>query len=1095
MRGLSDLYIYIMYETGSESPMWRKCSCILFVLWIAFVEMSFSQSCDKECQPGTFDLDLENLDLQQCDVCNHTELSPYAVWSSYGNCLQTCRDGYSEIANSVSTKDSISCFPIVNHQDFLSGRNSYTADEWPPGMRPVGSCTVPSSTGIRCNVACPLTTMTCSQDERLVPCVRPWKPFCAPCDNVLPPNAYRVSTAVAGAKWVQNFENTLLKSVYWVYNDKAAFANSIDSYGAKSDLVQIIASKGALNSQIWLSNVRHMRPSVDRTLPGNAVARFYVSKSRSRARSRSVTQIEGRRGFDNINISVSNTWVQVVIPIDMDGINIIGDAVNIDEISIINSLVTPYAGTHPLWCAVGRYKENGVCVSCQVGNACVGTSGIPAVVPCPLGSKSLPGSNTCICKPSFKTAFNSTSNIYSCVRCKVEGSSKLEYGNSEDCSRGYAAGTLVAWQRTPQSAPSKLKQLSCGPHSCCAVDQVGDVLCWGDNTNKRLGSDLLEKPWIFARDAFPVKNLGTPAVAVAVSQQETMGSKNDLSCALLEDGIVTCWGSFQCCPMTDQTCTTSEYYEIHECTPPGTDSQDEMCGFNDTQKAAVSLRVSSGTACATTHDGEIWCWGRDVCSSTQNGASPQKAQRWDTTQLGAVLNPPSQQKRRSRTTGLWPAGSYATKELTDFVLGESFICGRYKCSQCVSPSTLSGPWDEERDSLNKGIMICSGRLSDHKGEWKRNVDMDMGVLETIVPYYGVGTLMTAAGNSFIHTTIEGSSATSTVSRKIKMNSGVSWPPNAASTEMTEWNQEMKDVREISLLEVSAASTASNFACYKQLTPVEEVHCYVRRFDSTLNPKNMYMTSSAWQGSSALVLFVVEALQDATVLALGQNHACAGLKNGSVSCWGNWENGRLGKTTCEKAGHKVPVLVDGLTLLSLEEKARWTLSGGAQAIDFIWKIPMGGSISHALALLQMTPGRYMTETPSQHWVHVILTTRCISQSMNCKLILAKNLNLGASFLTSDLVFHVEDIVPGHIAHISSVVWADVGDQISVFSYNHPDQEEEIYLEVMSVAAYEDADSCAYNCPEGSDMRTITRYFRKEAHLARVLVNMALLTKLR
>ena len=136
--------------------------------------------------------------------------------------------------------------------------------------------------------------------------------------------------------------------------------------------------------------------------------------------------------------------------------------------------------------------------------------------------------------------------------------------------------------------------------------------------------------------------------------------------------------------------------------------------------------------------------------------------------------------------------------------------------------------------------------------------------------------------------------------------------------------------------------------------MDEVHCYVRRFDSTLNPKNMYMTSSAWQGSSALVLFVVEALQDATVLALGQNHACAGLKNGSVSCWGNWENGRLGKTTCEKAGHKVPILVDGLTLLSLEEKARWTLSGGAPAIDFIWKIPMGGSISHALALLQLAP---------------------------------------------------------------------------------------------------------------------------------------------
>ncbi|KAJ1464286.1 regulator of chromosome condensation 1/beta-lactamase-inhibitor protein II, partial [Baffinella frigidus] len=200
-------------------------------------------------------------------------------------------------------------------------------------------------------------------------------------------------------------------------------------------------------------------------------------------------------------------------------------------------------------------------------------------------SRPLPVSNTCVCAAEgFKATPLLGGTALECTRCIAD----------EDCSHGYVLGTIIAHH-------PKLKKLSCGPTSCCAVDQVGDVLCWGDNERTRLGSnfrpDLLSEAassWTFAQSAFPVQGLHAPAVAVAVSQHahEVFVDRNDLSCAILMDGTVQCWGTFTYCVTDDGRFTIA-----------GLPSHSTVLLLE------TGNVFQGGFACAKFSDLSTYCWG------------------------------------------------------------------------------------------------------------------------------------------------------------------------------------------------------------------------------------------------------------------------------------------------------------------------------------------------------------------------------------------------------------------------------------------------------------------------------------------------------
>ena len=1127
---------------------------------------------------GNTDLDCDLCDTTACSACDAPTLPQFGVWGD--NCsMASCRRGYTRIVDATNTAR---CVEMNEGYHDTSQDAAYLENgKWPPSVasdRHMAQSPFIANTGITGVATCTQTPRQCRQQERSIPCSWPFDSYCASCDEPIPSISNGVVFTAASAKRVANYE-AYDTTRFWIYNIEAAtFSNAVTPLAER---LQVLKHNGARHSQIWLSMVSSVKPAG--TLPHDAVVRLYV-------RCENVNMLLKFGRHTNERKINCGEWIQVIAPLGPGGIIITRmdgspGTMSIDEISVISSLVPSYPGREPSWCVAGMFKDTAdVCQACTTRHACPAVEDHQDLIECPPDSRSLPSSNTCICPQNSKAV--PRYNSISCQNCTAD----------EDCRRGYVSGTLVAWHEQPGDAPSKLEQLSCGPLSCCAVDQVGDVLCWGDNRREdvtvlklnvltvnsiinndnvngvpmpytqdgdyffasfsstetipfgtakdllkmwtvvtgedegdvhegyvyfqnpgsnlpwakgdssdtistvkgswaflesnydpaldenfnilrkwkvgdvivfstprfipvetgRLGSSVVTKPWIFAQDASPVQGLYAPAVAVTVSQQ-TDTAESDMSCALLEDGTAKCWGWFRLAAIDDPTLVAG----VHVCHIGIEDdgaTDDPLCGFKNETQAAVSLRVSSGTACVATEAGEIWCWGRDLWTGTGPEAVPRPPRRWDTLLLGVDTDT-----------------RYGASDMVDFALGERFICAIYAVTEI------------------KNVLMCAGRATpDDIDELKTGFNFNFArtgiVLKDMLPD-GLGAKsIRAAGNRLLFETTDNHVVVAGGFRRyLPIDSIPAWPPyghNGFWADSTAGRAYSDAWSDITLGEVSPIdNTADIFICWKGTHAHREVEVTCQ----ATNSNGLLLQDGI---SDDYRRIQIPTLKTATQIALGEKHGCAGLENGDVVCWGHGANGRLGNTTCRDVGTEAgdtPVLVGGLKLLSLKPPSRtWALTGGVveytptitrevliqalgtTSVEYIqssWKLPYQAYISHPLALRAMTHGSYINDNTDAHWVQVYVYVSCGKNDDNaaCKLVLARNLR-NVTVLDSDYIFHAEDINAGDSKQISSVFWAYHGDSISVLSYAA-----NTTIEVMSVSAFEDSDSCAYTCPSTHHMR--------------------------
>ena len=118
------------------------------------------------------------------------------------------------------------------------------------------------------------------------------------------------------------------------------------------------------------------------------------------------------------------------------------------------------------------------------------------------------------------------------------GSGRLGQDDTTSYGRGGAGETMA--DLDPIALPGTAVAVAAAHAHTCALFAGGDVICWGQNTSGKLGQESGE-PAIGTgganrsmSDLGPI-DLGQPATAVAAGR--------DHSCALLESGDVTCWGS------------------------------------------------------------------------------------------------------------------------------------------------------------------------------------------------------------------------------------------------------------------------------------------------------------------------------------------------------------------------------------------------------------------------------------------------------------------------------------------------------------------------------------------------------------------------
>ncbi|MCB9753846.1 MAG: DUF4215 domain-containing protein [Myxococcales bacterium] len=173
------------------------------------------------------------------------------------------------------------------------------------------------------------------------------------------------------------------------------------------------------------------------------------------------------------------------------------------------------------------------------------------------------------------------------IRCWGSGGhGKLGYGNTDtigDDDPPSVAGSV--------DVGGLVQQLAVGDHHTCALLEGGSVRCWGWGASGQLGygsTDDIgddEPP----SSAGPVQ-LGEPAQQISVGGTYT--------CALLESGLVRCWGNGE-----NGRLGTGSEEDI------GDDETPLAVGPVDLGGTAVQINAGRNHVCALLDGGDVRCWG------------------------------------------------------------------------------------------------------------------------------------------------------------------------------------------------------------------------------------------------------------------------------------------------------------------------------------------------------------------------------------------------------------------------------------------------------------------------------------------------------
>jgi alpha-tubulin suppressor-like RCC1 family protein len=177
-------------------------------------------------------------------------------------------------------------------------------------------------------------------------------------------------------------------------------------------------------------------------------------------------------------------------------------------------------------------------------------------------------------------------------------------------------------------------QVAAGLNHSCAVLENGDVSCWGYNVFETLGpSDSVGSSGLTLGPQPPLP-LSEPARHVAVSSVS--------SCALLASGRVQCWGLLP----KDTDAQGFVRYEVHG--QPQFVRMEDGSELQGVEKLAIGGGPDHDTYCAVTKNKEALCWGKDLFSRRQ------------TLQFGSWL---------------FPRPIFGDRKIKDVAVSDREICG------------------------------------------------------------------------------------------------------------------------------------------------------------------------------------------------------------------------------------------------------------------------------------------------------------------------------------------------------------------------------------------------------------------------------------
>jgi alpha-tubulin suppressor-like RCC1 family protein len=177
--------------------------------------------------------------------------------------------------------------------------------------------------------------------------------------------------------------------------------------------------------------------------------------------------------------------------------------------------------------------------------------------------------------------------------CAVVGGGAVCWG--DDTHGQLGDGNTTGTRATPApviSLTSGVKAVATGQWFSCAVLNNGTVSCWGDDTNGQLGNDAAN-PSPFA----------TPQVVSGLTGVASIAAGQDHACALLNSGAVECWGNNQQGQLGD-----------------GTQTQHAAPAVVPSLTSGVTQISAGGYHTCALLAGNVQCWGFNSFGQLGNGA-------------------------------------------------------------------------------------------------------------------------------------------------------------------------------------------------------------------------------------------------------------------------------------------------------------------------------------------------------------------------------------------------------------------------------------------------------------------------------------------
>jgi alpha-tubulin suppressor-like RCC1 family protein len=181
-------------------------------------------------------------------------------------------------------------------------------------------------------------------------------------------------------------------------------------------------------------------------------------------------------------------------------------------------------------------------------------------------------------------AYHTCARSWGVIRCWGRGT-RGQLGDGARLSRPLPANVA------PHSGDIAIRAtaVAAGADHACALDDSGEVWCWGRGTEGQLGTgETADAP--------------TPLNVLTLSSARNVATGGAHSCAITADRTVTCWGANDDGQLGDGTTETSA-------------APRPVPGLTD----AEQLSAGASHTCARRTDGTVWCWGGNFAGQLGDG--------------------------------------------------------------------------------------------------------------------------------------------------------------------------------------------------------------------------------------------------------------------------------------------------------------------------------------------------------------------------------------------------------------------------------------------------------------------------------------------